>query len=204
MNQNLFENMYYTPPLLKSNAKTPIASCKSLSQTSNKRLSFSSQKKKRNSLFPGKESTPSQRDEQLQKLFSNTSKFNSSYEKNSRSSTTYSALSQKISEVCIDDVENIPPKLTRMLPQEKSSLSNGFLAHTPPNNVDCTNESNNKNITPKQNPMYDRIRRDLNSPSAGVRIRALKALKYVCQICIFNFYHYNIFLLLFSYYLRRN
>lgn len=177
MNQHLFENIYYTPPHLNSNPKTLIASCKSTSQISNKRLSFSSQKKKRNSIIPSGVKTPSQRDEQLQKLFSNSPKCNSPYDKNARSPTTYSALSQKISEVCIDDVENIPPKLTGMLPQEKSSLSYGILSHTPPNNVDCTNEANNKNITPKQNPMYDRIRRDLNSPSAGVRLRALKALK---------------------------
>lgn len=44
---------------------------------------------------------------------------------------------------------------------------------TPPNAMEL-NENNN---TPKENPFMARIRRDLNSPSAATRLRAIKALR---------------------------
>lgn len=187
MNRNLFEN----PSKTICNKQTPknvCASRKSFSnESSNRRLSFSSQKKKRQSIssFPNNNNTPqSARDEQLKKYFNTPQTHtNSPYQKMSRSplsKTPCSLLSRKISQVCIDDVENIPPNLVKqkeMLPCEKLNpvLVEEQISQTPPNSTNCVEV--HKNITPKQNPMYDRIRRDLNSPSAGVRIRALKALK---------------------------
>lgn len=44
--------------------------------------------------------------------------------------------------------------------------------HTPPN-------KNHLDFSIKENPVMARIMRDLNSPSAAARSRALKALKYV-------------------------
>lgn len=56
---------------------------------------------------------------------------------------------------------------------KKLNESSSSAPCTPPNTIGLM-ENNN---TPKENPLMARIRRDLNSPSAAARLRAIKALR---------------------------
>lgn len=170
----IMENSFYTPPQkIKTWSEIKSISRKSISLSSSKtKLSLSRTKQRFSFCNENLNKNSSLRDEQLSKYF-NTPPAISAKEK---------VLSPKppplkLSQFCIDDVENIPPNIN-MSPFDRNLSS----SRTSTNSFDCDSTPENRDVimmqlTPKPYPGMEKIQRDLNSPSARARVRAMQALK---------------------------
>ncbi|XP_055859405.1 microcephalin [Episyrphus balteatus] len=133
----------------------------------------------------------------LKHLSPTTDRFNGSFGGNGNTSAVAAAAVSDKNNVCLIPIndENTPPPNARINFKDQQKLDvlynsnsgggkNGSRPSTPINNMI---PSNLGSCTPKDNPFMARIQRDLNSPSAATRVRAIKALRSPTKSAYGNF-----------------